>query len=141
MCRSGNAVIITELFYLGILFSGGSRISGRGRRPRGGRQLPRRLRFEKFVCQNERIWTLRGAHAGGAPQIRQCYSSSVADPGGVPPARTPLRVQILFDIQNFRNVAASGVGAPPTRLAPPLREILDPPLILVSKHFKFCKTI
>ena len=26
----------------------------------GGRQLPRRLRFEKFVCQNERIWTRRG---------------------------------------------------------------------------------
>ena len=24
----------------------------------GGRGLPRRLRFEKFVCQNERIWTL-----------------------------------------------------------------------------------
>ena len=33
----------------------------------GGRQLPRRLRFEKFVCQNERIWTLRGARAGGTP--------------------------------------------------------------------------
>ena len=31
-----------------------------GHRPRGGRQLPRRLHFEKFVCQNERIWTLRG---------------------------------------------------------------------------------
>ena len=28
--------------------------------PVGGRQLPRRLRFENFVCQNERIWTLRG---------------------------------------------------------------------------------
>ena len=26
----------------------------------GGRQLPRRLCFKKFVCQNERIWTLRG---------------------------------------------------------------------------------
>ena len=26
----------------------------------GGRQLPRRLRFIKFVCRNERIWTLRG---------------------------------------------------------------------------------
>ena len=38
----------------------------------GGRQLPRRLCFEKFVCQNERIWTLRGARAGGAPWIRQC---------------------------------------------------------------------
>ena len=31
-----------------------------GRRPRRGRQLPRQLHFEKFVCQNERIWTLRG---------------------------------------------------------------------------------
>ena len=36
-----------------------------GRWPRGGgRQLPRWLHFEKFVCQNERIWTLGG---GGAP--------------------------------------------------------------------------
>ena len=26
----------------------------------GGRGLPRQLRFENFVCQNERIWTLRG---------------------------------------------------------------------------------
>ena len=25
-----------------------------------GRRLPRRLRFENFVCQNERIWTLSG---------------------------------------------------------------------------------
>ena len=33
----------------------------------GGRQLPRRLRFEKFVCQNERIWTRRGERASGAP--------------------------------------------------------------------------
>ena len=33
----------------------------------GGRQLPRRLCFEKFVCQNERNWTLRGARAGGVP--------------------------------------------------------------------------
>ena len=36
----------------------------------GGRRLPRRLRFENFVCQRERIWTLRGgggdAHPGSA---------------------------------------------------------------------------
>ena len=40
-----------------------------GRRPRGGRQLPRWLRFKKFVCQNKRIWTRvgGGARAGGAP--------------------------------------------------------------------------
>ena len=39
--------------------SGGTRISHGGSRPRrGGRWLPRRLRFENFVCQNERIWTL-----------------------------------------------------------------------------------
>ena len=31
-----------------------------GRRPHSGRGLPRRLRFENFVCQNERIWTLEG---------------------------------------------------------------------------------
>ena len=28
--------------------------------PVGGRGLPRWLRFENFVCQNERIWTLGG---------------------------------------------------------------------------------
>ena len=33
----------------------------------GGRGLPRWLRFEHFVCQNERIGTLRGACAGHAP--------------------------------------------------------------------------
>ena len=42
--------------------SGGSRISRRG-----GHGLPRRLRFIKFVCQNERFGSLRGARAGGAP--------------------------------------------------------------------------
>ena len=52
------------------VISGGSRIFLRGgRRPRGGggRPLPRRLRFEKFVCQNERIWTLRGGRVPAAP--------------------------------------------------------------------------
>ena len=38
-----------------------------------------------------------------------------------------------FDIQIFRNVAASGVGAPPTRSAPPLPEILDPLLVCIGK--------
>ena len=37
----------------------------------GERQLPRQLRFENFVCQNEIIWTLRGVHTGGTPWIRQ----------------------------------------------------------------------
>ena len=34
-------------------------IGGRGPRRRG-HGLPRRLRFENFVCQDERIWTLGG---------------------------------------------------------------------------------
>ena len=34
-------------------------VGGRGPR-RGGRGLPRRLRFENFACQNKRIWTRRG---------------------------------------------------------------------------------
>ena len=29
-----------------------------GRGPRGGRGLPRQLRFENFVCRNKRIWAL-----------------------------------------------------------------------------------
>ena len=33
----------------------------------GGVGLPRRLCFENFVCQNERIGTLRGGRAPGAP--------------------------------------------------------------------------
>ena len=37
-----------------------------------------------------------------------------------------------FDMQNFRNVAASGVHSPPTRSTPPLREILDAPLKWLS---------
>ena len=47
--------------------SGGSRISRRGGANLvGGCQLPRQLRFENFVCQNERIWTL-GGRAPAAP--------------------------------------------------------------------------
>ena len=43
-----------------------------GREPRRGHGLPRRLRFENFVCRNERIWTLRRALAdlGGARLAR-----------------------------------------------------------------------
>ena len=41
-------------------------IGGRGPR-RGGRGPPRRLCFENFACQNERIWTRRGARTGRAP--------------------------------------------------------------------------
>ena len=37
--------------------SGGSRISCKGHQPGRGCQLPRQLRFVKFVCQNERIGT------------------------------------------------------------------------------------
>ena len=41
---------------------------GGGRGPRsGGRGLPRRLHFVKFVCQNERIGSLRGGRTPGAP--------------------------------------------------------------------------
>ena len=40
-------------------------IGGRG--PCRGCGLPRQLHFENFVCQNERIWTRRGACAGYAP--------------------------------------------------------------------------
>ena len=39
-----------------------------GRQPRrGGCQLPRRLHFIKFVCQNKRIWTLRGRAPAAPP--------------------------------------------------------------------------
>ena len=52
--------------------------------------------------------------------------------GGVPGARPPPLPQgsrsFRFDIQNFRNLTASGVGTPPYEVDAPLREILDPPL-------------
>ena len=59
------------------------------------------------------------------------FTVTVADPGGAAGARPPPPQGFRFfrfDIQIFRNRATSGVGAPPTRLAPPLQEILDPPL-------------
>ena len=33
----------------------------------GGRELPRRLRFKNFICQNERTWTLGEGRAPGTP--------------------------------------------------------------------------
>ena len=52
---------------------------------------------------------------------------AVADPGGAAGARPPYRSRFFcFDIQIFRNVAASGVGAPPPRGRRPPTEILDP---------------
>ena len=42
----------------------------------GGRGLPRRLRFADFVCQNERIWTLRGRAPGTPPRSTNGYISS-----------------------------------------------------------------
>ena len=50
------------------LSSSGSRIS-RGGAPTswGGCQLPRRLRFVKFVCRNERISTLGGRALAAPP--------------------------------------------------------------------------
>ena len=49
--------------------SGGSRISRTGGVDLvGGHGLPRQLRFESFVCQNERIWTL-GRRTPGTPPI------------------------------------------------------------------------
>ena len=41
-------------------------VGGHGPR-RGGHGLPRQLHFENFVCQNERIWTLRGRAPGTPP--------------------------------------------------------------------------
>ena len=50
--------------------------------------------------------------------------------GGAPGARPPYGSRFFrFDMQNFRNVATSGVhGPPPYEVHAPLREILDPPL-------------
>ena len=60
--------IVTLPFGL-LLRSGGSRISRRrGANLVGGVPTPDPAKFCKFVCQNERIWTLTGARTpGGAP--------------------------------------------------------------------------
>ena len=50
------------------------------------------------------------------------------------PAHTPLKVPILsFWHTNFRNITTSGVHAPSYEVHASLREILDPPLILLYK--------
>ena len=52
-----------------VISSGGSRISRRGGMDLvGGAWTPRQLCFKKFVCQNERIWTL-GGRAPGMPPL------------------------------------------------------------------------
>ena len=57
-------------------------------------------------------------------------TESLADLGGVPGTRARAQGSrfFRFDIQNFRNVTALGVGA-----LPPLREILDPPLRIIKR--------
>ena len=55
--------------------------------------------------------------------------STMADPGGAPSMRPPRSWFFRFDIQILWNIAASGVGAPPTSWAPPYGEILDPLLL------------
>ena len=69
--------------------------------------------------------------------------NAVADLGGVPGARPPKGSGFFrFYIQNFQNVTASGVQAPPPRArsTPPLREILDPPLQWMSFRNKTSKS-
>ena len=54
---------------------------------------------------------------------------SLADLGGRARHTPPYGSRFFrFDTQNFRNVAASGVHAPP-----PPREILDPPLCMTKQ--------
>ena len=47
--------------------SSGSRISHRGVLTLWGVPTPKAATFQKFVCQNERIWTRRGACTGSTP--------------------------------------------------------------------------
>ena len=55
----------------------------------------------------------------------------IADLGGVPGARPTQGSRFFrFDIQNFRNVTASGVHAPTYEVHAPIREIPDSPIRL-----------
>ena len=67
---------------------------GGGRGPHRGHGLPRQLRFVKFVCQNERIWTLGG---GRAPGIRQGRS---ANGGGT--KQVIRKMQVATDVYGNR---------------------------------------
>ena len=90
------ALISTKSFWFGRMkYSGGSRISRRGH------GLPRRSRYENFVCQNERIWTLRG---GRAPGICQCRSANeVVWPQKPQQVLTPyiLVVQVIITLTTY----------------------------------------
>ena len=70
----------------------------------------------------------------------QYVKLALADLGGRAERATPYGSRFFrFDMQIFRNVAASGVHGPPLRgPCPPLREILDPPLIRVNKNKRIC---
>ena len=47
--------------------------------PIGGCGLPRWLHFENFVCQNERIWTLRGEHQLGMPPLHLPMQQAICE--------------------------------------------------------------
>ena len=69
--------------------------------------------------------------------LKRCISflwvRPLADLGGAHPAHAPQGSQFFrFDIQNFRNVTASGVHTPRYEVHAPLREILDPPLKTIA---------
>ena len=105
-----------------------------------GCELLRSLHFENFVdlCQNERIWTLRGACTRHTPSKSAnddgrdrviAYTSrslmksekkylSLADLEGVCPTHAPLRVQIL-SFQHTKYLKCNCLGSP----HPPLYEV------------------
>ena len=60
---------------------------------------------------------------------------------GAPPAPPQGSRFFCFNIQILRNIATSGVGTPPMRLAPPLREILDPPLLCIHRRQKLSRPV
>ena len=65
--------------------------------------------------------------------------NTLADLGGAPGTHPPPPYGcrfFCFDMQNFWNIAASGVHGPPYEVHAPLREILDPPLQYT--RFFFC---
>ena len=64
---------------------------------------------------------------------------SLVDLGGMPSTCPQQSRFFNFDIQNFWNITTSGVHAPPWGLCP-LREILDPPMLLVM-YTKWAKTV
>ena len=76
--------------------------------PIGGRGLPKRLRFENFVCRNDRIWTLGGRAPGTPPRSANDYVGKIhyVDLIMLESSINDLHVSILAIVQSYTYVCS-----------------------------------